>query len=304
MKKNNKKVTVTIGIPAYNEENQIGKIIEDIYDQRQNNWVLKKIVIVDDGSYDDTVKVVKTFLDKKIMVVSHIKRNGKPFAINEIFKVSSTDIVIILDADIKLANQNTLNELIYGFKRTKIQLVSGSSFPEISNNFVTRILNTGVDIWNYARTHTKNSQMYFCEGTIRAFSKKMYNKIKFPNTSADDVYPYLWLNDPDKFAYVMGSKVYYKQPKSVKDLFLQQSRYFKSKRIQTHNFNSAIVSKYFVIKFKEKLTATIVVFLKNPIWTLLYVLVIGFTKIFAIFFNINLDSRWAMLTSTRTNKNE
>ena len=50
----NKKLTVSVGIPAYDEEANIKSLLEAILQQRQENFILKSIIVVSDGSTDRT----------------------------------------------------------------------------------------------------------------------------------------------------------------------------------------------------------------------------------------------------------
>ena len=56
---NTRKPTVTIGIPAYNESANIGRLINDVLGQKQNHFRLAKIIVVSDCSSDATVSIVK-----------------------------------------------------------------------------------------------------------------------------------------------------------------------------------------------------------------------------------------------------
>ncbi len=84
---------ITIGIPAYNEEKNIGKIIESL------KAVSDSIIICDDGSEDSTYNIAK---QNDVIVIKHEKNLGYGAAIKSIFKKCSeidTDVLITFDAD-------------------------------------------------------------------------------------------------------------------------------------------------------------------------------------------------------------
>lgn len=58
-----KKLTVTIGIPAYNEEQNIGHLLVNIFNQSTSIAILDEIIIVSDGSTDNTIKAIKKITD-------------------------------------------------------------------------------------------------------------------------------------------------------------------------------------------------------------------------------------------------
>lgn len=66
--------TIAVTVPAYNEENQIGMVIETMPD------FVDRIVIVNDGSSDNTVEVVKKYIanDKKVGGVKIQKNEAEP----------------------------------------------------------------------------------------------------------------------------------------------------------------------------------------------------------------------------------
>ena len=59
------KPTVTIGIPSYNEAQNIGQLLESLLKQVSNSYILEKIIVCSDGSTDDTEQVVKKLESKR-----------------------------------------------------------------------------------------------------------------------------------------------------------------------------------------------------------------------------------------------
>ena len=53
--------TITVGIPAYNEEKNIKILIERIFEQKIRNAQLTQVVVISDGSIDSTTTVCKNF---------------------------------------------------------------------------------------------------------------------------------------------------------------------------------------------------------------------------------------------------
>ena len=70
------KSTLTIGIPAYNEEANIGLLLNDITLQKNRNYILKEIIVVSDGSTDSTVKKVEQASIQSIKLIINKKRTG------------------------------------------------------------------------------------------------------------------------------------------------------------------------------------------------------------------------------------
>ena len=91
----NNKPTLTIGIPAYNEEGNIEKIIKSLFLQKEYNFELQKILVVSDSSTDNTNTILKTIKHTKFEYMIMNKRSGQPNVQNEIIKKSNSDLLLL-----------------------------------------------------------------------------------------------------------------------------------------------------------------------------------------------------------------
>ena len=114
---------LSVIIPCYNEKKTIKKIIDKIFLQKIN----LEIILVDDGSYDGTVNVIKNYKkDSRIKKVYHLKNKGKGAAIKSASKFISGDIVLIQDADLEY-NPKDYKKILDKFKEDKnVKAVYGS----------------------------------------------------------------------------------------------------------------------------------------------------------------------------------
>lgn len=90
---------VSILIPAYNAEEWIADTIQSALGQ---TWPRKEIVIVDDGSTDETLSVARQFASKEVIVVTQANQ-GAAAARNKAFSLCQGDYIQWLDADDLLA---------------------------------------------------------------------------------------------------------------------------------------------------------------------------------------------------------
>ena len=76
---------LSIVIPAYNEENRIGKTLPDVIkyaEKLKKDGYPTEIIVVNDGSSDKTLGVLNNFKGK-IEVVSYTPNHGKGYALRE-----------------------------------------------------------------------------------------------------------------------------------------------------------------------------------------------------------------------------
>src|ERR1041385_4839945 len=101
MKKTTIKPNILIGIPAYNEEANIGELLKHILSQRQINFNISKIIVISDGSTDKTVAIVSKFKNKKITLINYKKRKGQISRQNEIIKMmaKNDEFLLLFEAD-------------------------------------------------------------------------------------------------------------------------------------------------------------------------------------------------------------
>src|SRR3989344_8939516 len=77
---------VSIGIPAYNEEANIKNLLTALLAQKQENFELLEIIVISDGSDDNTVEQAKSLASEKISVIDGKDRKGQAQRQNEIME--------------------------------------------------------------------------------------------------------------------------------------------------------------------------------------------------------------------------
>lgn len=88
--------TLSIIIPVYNEADFIADVIQSVI-KADTAGLRKEILVVDDGSTDDTPRIIKEH--KSVIALFKKKNEGKGAAIKSALKKATGDIILIQDAD-------------------------------------------------------------------------------------------------------------------------------------------------------------------------------------------------------------
>ncbi|MFP5106822.1 polysaccharide deacetylase family protein [Neobacillus sp. C211] len=125
---------VSVVIAAYNEEKVICKTVDSIL---SSDYPAFEILIIDDGSKDDTAGFVQETYAKHPLIRLIKKTNGgKSSAVNLGFKEANGEIVVALDADTLIA-ENAISLLVNHFKNEKVAAVSGNVKVGNKGNLLT-----------------------------------------------------------------------------------------------------------------------------------------------------------------------
>lgn len=87
---------VSIIIPAFNEESSLSGVLESISTVLSDNRISGEIIVVDDGSNDNTASIAESC---GVKVVRHEKNRGYGAALKSGIKAAKNDLIVIIDAD-------------------------------------------------------------------------------------------------------------------------------------------------------------------------------------------------------------
>lgn len=122
--------TLSIVIPAYNEEKFVETILERVI-KADSAGLEKEVIVVDDDSRDKTPEILKKAARKykkqkvDIKIILKGKNEGKGAALKTGFLKSTGDIVLVQDADLEY-NPNDYPALLEPFLKENADVVYGS----------------------------------------------------------------------------------------------------------------------------------------------------------------------------------
>lgn len=121
-------------IPAYNSE----RYINDLLDRIEKMGLLDKVVVVNDGSKDNTVKICN---DRGVTVLSNERNGGKGSALKKGFKFmaeNSVEFFLTIDSDLQ-HDVKYIPEFIKKYEETGADIIVGNRLGDTSTMPVERI---------------------------------------------------------------------------------------------------------------------------------------------------------------------
>lgn len=139
---------VSIIMPTYNRAYIIERAIQSIFLQTYTNW---ELIIVDDGSTDNTKEIIDRFNDSRIYYVQYMCNKGANHARNVGLNISKGNLIAFLDSD-NIWKESYLEERIECLQIEHADIVFGSTriysgnqygiFPKVKVNKIEDILLT------------------------------------------------------------------------------------------------------------------------------------------------------------------
>jgi glycosyltransferase involved in cell wall biosynthesis len=166
------KASTIVGIPAYNEEISIGSVI------LRSSKYADKIIVIDDGSTDNTAEIAELAGAK---VISHKTNQGKGTTVRDIFnyaKKVNAAIVILIDGDGQ-HNPDEIPLLIKPILKDQADIVIGSRFLEKRKHNVPGFRRIGQEVLTLATNVASKSKVIDTQSGFRAFSRKTFDCFSF-----------------------------------------------------------------------------------------------------------------------------
>lgn len=242
---------VSIIVPVYNVEKYIGKCMESLINQTYKNI---EILIINDGSPDNSIDVVKTFKDERIKIINQ-KNKGVSAARNNGLKHAHGKYIIFVDSDDYLSNDFVeymlslvkKNNSDFAFstnnyknnKETQVSIIKEETIS--SNNAVADLLSPDITVgcWNKIYNHNflKDNNLLFstdlfygeglqfiiecskCAKRVSKTNKKIYYYRKNNDSSATTRFNIEKLYNGEKSLLLLKNKIDLKNER-VKSMFI------------------------------------------------------------------------------------
>jgi cellulose synthase/poly-beta-1,6-N-acetylglucosamine synthase-like glycosyltransferase len=224
---------VTVIVPAYNEERIIGNLITTLLEQSYDNL---EILIVNDGSTDHTVDIVRDYMgDPRVQLLDLPKPNtGKASAINAGIALANGEILITMDAD-GLVERNAVMRMVAAMQNPAVSAVAGNVKVANRVNALSRLqaLEYIRDINIPRRAFDLMDISIVIPGPLAAFRKRDLQTVGNydPDTVAEDFDTTIKMHKAKSghqsaVRNVTDAICYTEAPENLRDLIKQRERWY------------------------------------------------------------------------------
>lgn len=123
------KPTITALMTTYNSAHHVKETMESILNQTYRNFVF---LILDDGSTDDTIEVIKTYQDKRIKLIENKENKGVGYRLRQAVELVDTLYIAKVDSDDISCKDRFAKQLAYMQENPNLDIIKSlfSYFPD------------------------------------------------------------------------------------------------------------------------------------------------------------------------------
>jgi len=135
------KIRCSVGITAYNEEANIGRLLEAMIEQRLYQVQIAEIIVVASGCTDRTVEIVQGYAASDPRIQLHIqeKREGKTSAIN-VFLAHTQEQICVLESGDTLPHEDAIENLVRMFLNPAVGMTGAQKMAVNTPDHVVGLL--------------------------------------------------------------------------------------------------------------------------------------------------------------------
>jgi len=224
-----KEYSLSIVVPCYNEEESIGGTIEALLNSDYRN--LRKIIVVDDCSTDNSYEIIKKYATKysRVIAVQTPRNSGKASgAKNYGARFVTTELIGFVDAD-SYPEKHAIRNMIGFFDDPKIAAVTSTVLAKNRYNFIEKLQAIEYKIITFSRKLLGFvDAIYVTPGPLAIYRKKLFDKVGcFDETNMTEDIEITWnfVSHGYKIAMSTLSRVYTVAPDKFKMWYKQRIRW-------------------------------------------------------------------------------
>lgn len=240
--------SVSVIVPAYNEEESIGKTIESLMllDYPKDRL---EIIVVNDGSKDRTQSIAEEFLRRKkpfkLFVLSQ-KNSGKAAALNNGISHASGEFVACLDAD-SMVREDTLKEMICYFYDNDIAAVAPLMKVCQPKTMIQRLQSLEYLLYAFLKNiFSSMNSIHVTPGPFSIYRKSVIENVGgFDESSIVEDQEIGYRIQKNQYRIVQSERgeVLTIAPKNLRELYRQRCRWFKGSAITMYKYRDMLFNR-------------------------------------------------------------
>jgi glycosyltransferase involved in cell wall biosynthesis len=164
--------TVSIIIPAYNEEKNVARVMSRIITVMEKLNLPYEIIFVDDGSTDKTGFIASLF---KVKILTNKRNHGKGYSLKKALQHANGDIIVTIDSDGEHRPKEIaplLNAVFNG-----IDVAAGSRFLNNQSAVTTKLNKIGNHLFNFVIMSLTGKRVTDSQTGFRAIKRGVLEKL-------------------------------------------------------------------------------------------------------------------------------
>ena len=230
-------IRCSVGITAYNEEANIGKLLEAMLTQKLHQVEIAEIIVIASGCADHTVPIIQEHMarDPRIKLIVQEKREGKTSAINQFLQHAKEDICVLESGD-TLPRADSIENLVKLFENPQVGMTGAQKIP----------VNVPEHIVGYMSHLRLRMEHQLCLeiprlGELIAF-RKVFNQLP-PDIAMDEAFvEALVIRGGLEVHYAPDAVVYNMGPETLGEFILQRRRNYAGHLYLVHKYGYRVSS--------------------------------------------------------------
>lgn len=145
------KPKISVIIPIYNCEKYLDRLINSILNQSYTSF---ELILINDGSKDNSGKIIKTYQDKRIKILDK-ENTGVSDSRNKGLEIATGELICFLDSDDYISPNYFETIISYFEKYPKTELLNFGFYSETENDKLERI---NYDLISYKEKYYENKE--------------------------------------------------------------------------------------------------------------------------------------------------
>jgi cellulose synthase/poly-beta-1,6-N-acetylglucosamine synthase-like glycosyltransferase len=250
-----KNYSVSVIIPAYNEEDTIEDTVKAVMNIDYSN--ISEIIVVNDGSKDYTLKILKSLKIKyKNLKIFDKENSGKADSLNQAVKICKGELVAVVDAD-SYPEKDSFSKIIGFFDDSRVGAATVSCFARNRKNFLEKLQVIDYKAISFVRKLLQYLEsIYVIPGPLGMYRKKALLDIAgFDKNNLTEDIEATWhlIHNGWKIRMSLASQVSTTTPAKFKPWYAQRRRWAIGGLQCLNKYKSCMLKKcmlgYFIIPF-------------------------------------------------------